>query len=53
MNTTSKSTNGNQAIIHFTTAVQVTDTSRLAEHSKLLTSVGHTLVVSTSQKHII
>ena len=38
MNTTSKSTNGNQVINTFSTAVTVIDTSRLAQHSKLLTS---------------
>ena len=38
MNTTSKSTNGNQVINTFSTAVQVIDTSRQAQHSKLLTS---------------
>ena len=38
MDTTSKSTTGNQVINTFTTTVQVTETSRLAQHSKLLTS---------------
>ena len=38
MNTTSKSTNSNQVTNTFTTTVQVTETSRLAQHSKLLTS---------------
>ena len=38
MNTTSKNTNGDQIINTFTTAERVTDTSRLTQHSKLLTS---------------